>query len=358
MIPIDNGYNEVFDTFTYREAGAIRIPKIVRERAMSLSIEIEVVSIRREAYRNYKSDPSHGFYGYAVLIFNDYCSRLIPLIQGRQTLYLERHDAAYSMWESYKNTCWLAYNQSLLNEAICSVATELGGVCLDRPCVPIPWSGFKELPLREIYVRCEFGTTFRLEIGREVSRPFQDSCGNLIDPKSVRSDDPRKDNGLPPTGSQPQNAEDPDNPYNGFPPPSTWEEQGDFANNKGWDTENNSSGIDRPNTENEPVDPRIDRPATTTEEGYYIEYPVTFYYFCNPLSYIIRKPSYSGSFIFVQDMAIQNGCGFRSDRITHWVVKSTTDSTRIGTIDVADYTAGFAFAGTIKYGLLPPTTQT
>lgn len=254
QLPIDNGYLSFSETFEFREIGSIYLPKSIREEAFQMEVSVEVVSILHEDYSNYKSYPSNSFYGYAVLVFYDYVTRLVPLSFGRNTIYFERNESAYSDWESFKYLCWNAYNLGLIAEMICAIATQLGGECVPMPCNEIPYNGFTELPLREVYVKCPYGTQFRIETAIEKANAFQDACGNVIQPKSNRPDDDKKDKGLPPQGIKPQKSNDPTYPYAGLPSPSSPSDLGDWDNSGKLPDPRypQTSGIDKPNSNNTP----------------------------------------------------------------------------------------------------------
>ena len=238
------GYNEVIETFTFRENAAIKIPKPVREVAFSLQLDVEITSTDGNDYLNSKSNPAYGFYGYAVLVFRDHADIEIPIHQPRQRLYYGASPDAYTNWTSHfladvareefkKNVVRL----SSISEGVGLAPSPIYTV---PPC--IPFLGFEEILLREAYVKTRFGTQFKLEISywKAVPRVGQTDCDTL--PKSQKNDGD-KDAGLPPDGVQPQKAANPNLPYDGFPPPSTQAQKGDYNNDKG-------SQLDNPNPEN------------------------------------------------------------------------------------------------------------
>lgn len=261
------GYVENVDRFTFREEASLTIPKPVRERAFSLQVDVEIVSTDGNDYTNSKSIPEYGFYGYAVLVFRNYAEIQIPIAQPRQRLYYGRVNEAYVNWYQFylwRNARASSYDQADVLGQI-GQAVGLGNYVIPpRQCVE--WSGFEELPLRELYIKCRFGTQFRVEISRwkadyEVST---DGCPSIPTSKQtddVKQDGTGKDNGLPPLGVQPQKASNSSNPYSGLPSASTNNELGEFGNNK-------INSVDFPNPDNAPI-----VPVGGTEDG--VVYNVT-----------------------------------------------------------------------------------
>lgn len=243
------GYFEEVKTLIYREEDGINIPKSVRERAFSLQVDIEIVSTDGNDYLNFKSAPAYGFYGYAVLVFRDHADIQVPINQPRQRLYYGRVSEAYVNWFHLFNE---RVNRSRLNEIVVAMGSIWGALGLEdfplsaQPC-PL-WSGFEELPLREVYVKTRKGTQFNLEVSHwyPVIRTGDDD-GCSYDGKSQQTDGD-KDDGLPENGSQPQRARDRDNPFAGLPSPTSPFDEGEFSNSK-------IANVDDPNPDNEPDDP-------------------------------------------------------------------------------------------------------
>lgn len=244
------GYIELIDRFVFRNQSAISIPKGVRERAFSLQVDIEIVSTDGNDFENSKSIPAYGFFGYATLVFRNYADIQIPITQPRQRLYYGRVTEAYSNW--YQLFLWQAHREWTKGLA---VLLGLFGEALDLgeftvPSVPcLPWSGFEELPLREVYVKTRRGTQYRIEVShwRPVTRSGDTDCDYT--PTSQQVDDTNtsgtgRDDGLPPLGSQPQNAPNPDDPFAGLEPPSTASELGEYGNSK-------DDNVDSPNPDNQ-----------------------------------------------------------------------------------------------------------
>lgn len=240
------GYSELIDTFTFREKGAITIPKSVREEAYTLQVDLEIVSTARDGYKNYKSNPAFGFYGYAVIVLRNFAQIQIPIDQPRQVLYYDRLESAYANWYALYQARVASANLGSTQENVLVPIGAAVGVAFERvtgECLFPPT--FVELPIREVYVKCPVGTTFKLEVSHWFPVPV--AAGDCsYDGKSGQEDDPEKDGGLPPNGVQPQVANDPDTPYEGFPLPSTAAELGEFLNTK-------LDGLDGANSDNLPT---------------------------------------------------------------------------------------------------------
>lgn len=240
-----SGYTELFDSFVFRKEGALTIPKSVRSKAFSMQINVEIISVAKNIYRNFASLPPYGFYGYAVIVFRNYAQVQIPLNQARQVIYYDRNDSAFSQWYSlYLAQIQTANLLAVSANQIVPIGNALGVIFTPSPTECISAPVWEELPIREVYVNTQFGTTFRIEVFHTL--PVATEYGSCFyDGGSQFNDDPIKDSGLPSTGTQPQIAEDANNPYQGFPEPSTEGELGDFFNDK-------LGSIDEPNSENEP----------------------------------------------------------------------------------------------------------
>lgn len=251
--PGDFGYTRENVLFTFRQIGSLVIPKSVRERAFQMEVSIEIISNLGNDYLNFKSFPSNGFYGYATLVFYNYVTRLIPLEFGRNTIYFERNESAYAGWENFKSYGFTKYDFFRLTDVVGQLASNLGFTVTPNLYPSPDYKGFTELPLREVYVKCPYGTQFKIEVAYERALSFFDMDGIQILPKSKRPDQPKKDEGLPSEGIQPQKALDPTFPYTGFPSPSTSSDLGDWNNSRKLPSSDNSgTGIDKPNSSNQP----------------------------------------------------------------------------------------------------------
>ena len=207
---------EVIKDFTFREKGGIKILKEWRELAVICQVDIEIVSVSKENYRNYGSIPAHGFYGYASLVMRDFVSQPIKIQQSRQTIYYARNDSALSNWFTYLQQVRVQENYKAIENLICFNTVLLGGACVPVPCKDIPEFSFDEFPLREVMVKTFYGTQFKIEYSFWKLNNELSACGDIITPKSKQTDGD-KDNGLPANGSAPQNT-DRDNPYLDLPP--------------------------------------------------------------------------------------------------------------------------------------------
>jgi hypothetical protein len=258
-----HGYFEQIDTFTFREKAALSISKRVRELAYSLQVDIEIVSTDGNDYRNKKSSPEYGFYGYAVLVMRDFAEIEIPIHQPRQTLYFERIESAYTNWYNlYLALGWREGSKGLA-DVIGQIGQAVGlGNYTVLPASCPSWSGFEEVRIRELFVKCRYGTQFKIEVSRWEPVIVTGEIDCNYDGKSQRTDGD-KDSGLPPYGVQPQKSNDSANPYSGFPEPSTPQEQSDYFNN-------GQNSLDNPNVDNAPIPPYTSQSchlAITTNYG-------------------------------------------------------------------------------------------
>jgi len=225
------GFTETIDSFVFREDGAITIPKRVREKAYTLQVDIKIVSVSKEPYENYSTNPPEGFFGYATSVFRDYCLPSVPINQARQTLYYGWVPEAYAMWNDFQLNNEAIERWKIQMEWFYAIGEKLeiskapsdGGIQV--------FAGFTELPLREIYIRCPYGTQYEIEISYWEPTPFVDTNGDTQNGTSGQLDGD-KDKGLPEHGTQPNKAYDPSNPYAGLPAPSSFEDKGDYANGK------------------------------------------------------------------------------------------------------------------------------
>jgi hypothetical protein len=243
-----NGYQEKSERFRFDEEGSLTIPKGVRELAYHISIDIEILSIARQAYLNYKSIPAHSFYGYVIIVLRDMSLIKIPIENSRQRLWTDIIHSAFANWYAlylqFKNLQFLRRNNSYL----VLIASQLGiapiGGLFECPITP----SFVETEIRELYIKSAYGTRFAVEVNWW--EPIPVKYGDCeYDGKSGQIDDPQKDRGLP-NKSQPAIASDPNNPYDGYSPPTSSADKtlpsGDWNNTKDLD------GLDEPNPDNEP----------------------------------------------------------------------------------------------------------
>jgi hypothetical protein len=256
------GYIELLDIFTFRENASLSIPKSVRERAFSMQIDVEIVSTVGNDYLNSKSRPAYGFYGYAVLVFRNMAEIQIPLDQPRQRIYYERIESAYVNWYSLYVARVLREWRKQLNITLGLLTGALGIEEPDFPDNPcLQWCGFEEVPLREIYIKTREGIQFKVWFShrRAIIRADGEDCtydGTSTQVDDVLVDGTGRDDGLPANGTQPQIAEDPENPFEFLPPVSTASELGEFGNAKG-------AGLDFPNPDNAPTTPASQSCAVT-----------------------------------------------------------------------------------------------
>ena len=227
--PEKTHYEQVIDTFTFDDQCSIKIPKSVREVAFDLSVDIVIKSVARVPYKNYKILPETSFYGYCVIVLEDMTEIHQIIEQPRQRLYYYRVHEAFAQWHNYLTADFLARIIRQTQDLICNVSSILGSSCVDTPCEAPPEFEFVEVPIREVYIECPYGTSFELEVSFTKARPFTNLCDGTFAPVSGMTDG-SKDAGLPSSGMQPVVAPDPNNPFNGTTPPSTSAELGGFYN--------------------------------------------------------------------------------------------------------------------------------
>lgn len=332
-IPEFQGYQELIDNFSFREIGGIRIPKSAREKAFSLQVDIEILSTRGNDYLNRKSLPAYGFYGYAVVILRDHCEIQIPITLPRQTLYYERREEAYSNWYSLYLKALDTYEKAWIGEFQTKPIAEALGLTVGTSSAFCPtFSGFEEVRIREVYVKCSFGTRFKLEVSRWQPNQFVigDNCSYDGNSRQIDAD---KDSGLPDEGIQPSNNGDPDNPYEGYPSPSEESELGDFS------LGDKLGEVDNTNPDNAPNEPAYKicsgtvTTYTTAPENP-VGIPQDTYYFSNiqtPYNdnFIIESWEDSTSFTgkrygvkLVPSNLWFTGTGFSVERV-HWSQRDT-----------------------------------
>lgn len=212
---------QVIKEWTFRENGAIFLPKQDRERAHITKIEIEVISVANHRYRNYETTPASDYYGYATIVLGSFALPPIQIVQPRQVVYYSRLDNVIELWWDYFRAIEVAAKFEEIETLICAgIIPLLDGSCPPKSCIPIAPPSWIEDPLREVYVNSHFGTQFKITHSYWYYQDLLDNCGNLVSASSGQVDIP-EDDGLPKEGSQPQNAQSPNNPYAGLEPPST-----------------------------------------------------------------------------------------------------------------------------------------
>ena len=206
---------ERIDVFTFRNVGGIRIPKSRRKVAYHMSVDVVIESIDWNLYESDKSIPKTQFYGYATLVLNDCLTQPIPLTFPRTRIFYDWQWQAFCSWQD-ELLFWQNYQFHRKNDN--SLALIMGSLGIDyEELEPIlkPFS-FKELPLREVRVKCPVNTQFRIEYVQMEPVPYTDRFGNVRDGSS-QQEDGDKDNGLPSDGIQPR-RNNPSDPFGGNKP--------------------------------------------------------------------------------------------------------------------------------------------
>lgn len=258
-------YEESIKTFTLRNADGITIPKSVREEAYTLAVDIIIVSVPLEGYKNYSTTPAESFYGNATLVLQDCLEKKIPISMPRQRIYYGRVSEAFVMWHNLVAFDYLRAYFLALSEEIVSLGAALGAsVSPPSSCCSYPDVSWVELPLREVYFKPPNGTQYKIEVSWWKALQIQDGCGRIRNPKSKQTDGD-KDSGLPPNGVQPHTAGNPLSPFAGLPPVTSDFEQGSFSNSKGESQINNPSLLDNVDSNNIPA------PVIPADWGYFIK---------------------------------------------------------------------------------------
>jgi hypothetical protein len=342
-------YEEEIETITLRDTDGINIPKSVREVAFVLAVDIVIVSTAREVYKNYSTTPSEGFYGNATLVMQDCLERKIPINMPRQRIYYGRVPEAFVNWQALVDWSYFQWYMTTLGVSLASLGEALGaGTIPPSGCCAPPDRGWVELPLREVYFNCPKGTQYKIETSWWKAASIVDGCGKTRDGKSKQKDGD-KDKGLPPNGTQPKTAPNPNDPFAGNRPPTSDRDQGDWSNSKGEDKTNNPSPLERPDPSNS-----TDRPATPTSEGFYLKWNVEFFSGVDGSG--VYGTAYTGCLAdstfdvgsIPQDTPIfDTPCGKKD--VVRYRVRITLTSFDMELITKPS----FSFAGQVLFGLLP-----
>jgi hypothetical protein len=244
--PTDSAvYQEEIKTIVFRQDDGIVIPKLVREQAYELAIDVIIRSIPRETYKNYTCSPAESFYGNATLVFQDAIHDKIPLKFPRQRIYYGRVPEAFEQWNALINFEYMRAYFLAVGESLQSLGTALGAGSIPAIfCCSLPEPRWRELPIREAYVNVPDGTQYEIEITWLTPIPFSDSCDTFYEGLSGQ-DDGDKDDGLPSEGIFPNVADDPSNPFDRLPPATPDSEQGGFSSSK-------IANLDDEDSDNEP----------------------------------------------------------------------------------------------------------
>lgn len=241
-----NGYIGKRERFTFNESGALTIPKTVRQKAYHISVDIEILSVAKQSYLNYKSVPAHGFYGYVIIVLRDMSVLKIPIENSRQRLFTETIHNAFSNWYSF----YLNFKDRKLGSRnhsyLALIASQLDIVTLGEIPEAAIFGGFVETEIREVYIKTAFGTRFAIETSWYEPVPVKYN-GVDHDGESQRTDDPEKDKGLP-IETQPAVAENSSSPYAGYPEPSSGTDKATGTGN--WNNIRDLLGLDNPNGAN------------------------------------------------------------------------------------------------------------
>jgi len=347
MANSDSGkYLYNIERLKFRNKAAITLPKsgdsatLNRETCYKIAVDIVIESITKPEFRNFKTTPYHGFYGYATLVMRDCIAPKIQLQFGRNRIFEQRIVEAFDGWNSlafYLQTT-KRFLELLANTLrVGSPPSYLVNLC-DIDAFSVAWS---EIDLREIYVNCTENTQFRIELSWVSPEKFTDDCGKEQDGKSKEPDDPVKDRGLPPNGTQPR-KNDPATPWNNNTPVPPLSPDNPYRNDK-------DSLLNNPN----PDDSTEENPATQTTEGWYwriVWETSSGSNVCEPMTatYIKSAPRTAN---FRIDSASPNNSPCAGYFNTYWAIFDPVTNSIIKTRYA--YASGGNVSGARVFGLLP-----
>ena len=222
--------NENIQLLTFRNKASFGIRKDLRKKAYTMAIDVVIKSVDYNLYENSKANPSIQFYGYCVLVFQDMTSLEIPIHFPRQRLYYAIQGEAFRQWRGFVNYYeqYLLHRQNAITLGLILAAFEIPPVEIDSELARTQWI---ELPLREVYIKCQKNTQFQIEYTAWEPVEFIDPISGLPNNGESNQEDGDKDGGLPKDGIQPA-RNSPSNPFGNNPPPSSIQELGQ----KGFDT--------------------------------------------------------------------------------------------------------------------------
>ena len=215
---------EKIDSVTFRNKGAFKIAKSLREKSFTMAIDVIIESIDFNLYESSKSTPVTQFYGYCVLVFQDMTSLEIPIHFPRQRLYYAVQNEAFRQWRGYSDFYqeYFLHRQHDISIGLILAALEIPPIEIDYEINKTKWI---ELPLREVYIKCKANTQFKVEFTRWQPVPFTDPLTGGENDGTSGQEDGEKDDGLPKDGIEPK-RNSPDNPFSGNKPISSIQEAG------------------------------------------------------------------------------------------------------------------------------------
>jgi len=216
--------NENNQLLTFRNKASFAIRKVLRKKAYTMAIDIVIKSVDFNLYENSKANPSIQFYGYCVLVFQDMNSIEIPIHFPRQRLYYAIQHEAFRQWRGFVNYYeqYLLHRQTGISLGLILAAFEIPPLELETQLAKTQWV---ELPLREVYIKCQKNTQFEIEYTAWEPVEFVDPISGEINDGESNQEDGEKDDGLPKDGIQPK-RNSPSNPFGDNPSPSSIQELG------------------------------------------------------------------------------------------------------------------------------------
>lgn len=216
---------EKITEFTFRNKASFGIGKDKRKIAYTMAIDVEIQSVDYNLYENSKANPPIQFYGYCVLVFQDETRLEIPIHHPRQRLYYAVQDEAFRQWrqvvEFYQG--YILRRQTDITLGLILAAFDIPPVEIEAEIAELNWI---ELPLREIYIKCQANTQFKVIYSAWNPITFTDPLTGEFNTGESKQIDGDKDDGLPKDGINPKRNSS-EEPFAGNLPVSSYS---DIAN--------------------------------------------------------------------------------------------------------------------------------
>ena len=223
LLPIGK-MEESISTGVFRNKAHIEILKERRKIGFTSAVDIIIDSIDYNLYENGKLTPPIQFYGYAVLVFQDCLSLEIPIKFPRQRIYYAVQHEAIRQWRQWVEF-YTEYQLHRKNDLSLALLMGIFEVPYEEFTPEIKDNEWIELPLREVHVRCQNNTQFKIEHTQWQPIKFNDPFTGIELTGESKQEDGDKDEGLPANGIQ-ASRNPPSNPFGGNVPVSGAEDLG------------------------------------------------------------------------------------------------------------------------------------